>query len=150
MPASTPEYAVITHLGAQYIAESLVTGSFSFRVTDFVLGDQGHDPENPLLARTPDRAQTEVNDGRPTMFGPTVLNRRGSQGRNLTVGFTLGRLDAVGVFSQVCFLATVESVPAGRPDLPAVGSQFLFAVAHHPAFVKTSTREESRDYVFRF
>lgn len=122
--------ASMTNLARRYTAEA-IRSSFHFIVTDYVLGDQGHDVENPMLTRTVDRTMEAPNDGRPLLWGPDTLDTRQVTATFCsTFGFTLSGAEAVGQFSQIGLLATVTASPGG--DLPAVGTQFLYAVANRP------------------
>ena len=128
-----------TNLANRYAMEAL-TSSFHFMVTDFAIGDQGHDPANIGLARSPNAAMLLPNDGLPLLFGPEPLDGRLILPSN-AVRFVavLERTEAVGFFSQICLMATVTEVPDGADDLPAVGEQFVWAVVNRPLTSKTDT-----------
>lgn len=122
--------ASLTNLARRYTAEA-VRSSFHFIVTDYVLGDQGHDIENAMLSRSVDRSMEVPNDGRPLLWGPDTLDTRELTDTFCsTFGFRLTGNEAIGQFSQICLLATVTASPGG--SLPAVGVQFLYAVANRP------------------
>ena len=139
-------FGTATRLAKQYILESMIS-SLGFIVSDFAVGDQGHDPLNPTLARSPDPGDSEINGGEPPLFGPHTLSDRSSDGRVLSFLITLQPLEAVGSISRYDLIATITESPLGDP---VVGTQFLFATLNTPLSVKTDTETKTRWVSVRF
>jgi hypothetical protein len=109
----------------------------SFRVTSFVIGDQGHDPSDTTIALVPDPSST-VCPG--NIFGPKTV-----------AGFTNGNdfcpiwecfLDygeVVAQFSSLCLIAQIVYSPI--PGDPELNSTFLFSVATFPLRAKTDLEQ---------
>jgi len=139
-------FGTVTRLAKGYILESMVS-SLGFIVSDFAVGDQGHDPLNPTLAKSPSQDETEINGGEPPLFGPHILDDRTQDGRVLSFRIRLSKLEAVGSISRYDLIATITDSPLGDP---AVGEQFLFATLNTPLSVKTDTETKDRWVLVRF
>ena len=144
--------AAIVNQGWLRITDSLIS-SFKFLVTDFAIGDQGHDPQNPRMPRAIDPAQVELNAGRPVLFGPAPLTSAVREPPYCSAyTFDLARGVAVGDWSQINLIATVLASPGELPDgtpLPGVGTQFLFAVANRPLVIRADVDQNTYRIVIR-
>ena len=134
--------AVVTNTAKSAMAEALATGK-SFKIDNFALGSNGHDPTNPTTALTPDPSQTECVPGSSPMFGPEPIDSYAYTG-SFCPEFTcrVEEGEAVGVISSLCLIATyVYSPTPGDPD---VGTTFLYGIAHMPFWAKTD--QDSREW----
>jgi hypothetical protein len=129
--------AAITDRGRAAFANLTVTGT-SFAVTEFKVGNGGHDGGNPIIALTPDTSLSELpgvtfgpepadESDLPDLFTPTFL-------------CVLQQNEAVGELSNIGLYATYptdEEFPSIDPEL--AGTSFLFAIGNFPLRVKVDT-----------
>ncbi len=134
---ATTLIASVTNLGAQREARSLETGK-SFRITHFELGSEGHDPDDPLSALTPDASLTET-PGR--VFGPEPVDS--VDYISLTCPFwtcLVGNAEANGsAISSVTLIATI--IHNGNDPVDEEGVTFPYAIANFPRVPKTVADE---------
>jgi hypothetical protein len=124
--------AVLTNTARTAIAKMLELGR-SFKITHFILGDQGHDPTDPTIALTPDPAVTGCMGN---VFGPTPITSVSYANASCPV-FRCKVLGAAytGPISSVCLVGTyVYSPILGDPLL---GTTFTVAVATRPLLIKS-------------
>ena len=145
--------AAVTNIGKRRMSEMLMS-SFKFLVTDYAIGDQGHDPVNPRIALVPDLNQVLFNKGFPLLFGPEPLDSAKFTPPYCShYTFTLERGEAVGDWSQINLIATVTASPGSLPDgtpLPAVGETFLFAISNRPLVIRADIDEDTQGITVRF
>jgi len=126
--------AVITDTAQARHAQQTITGK-SFKVVGFVLGSEGHDPLDPLVALTPDPTLTEIPG---QVFGEESVD--GSGYLTTTCPYwtcILEFSEAVG--ASVSSLGLIaEIVFNGDDPIDEIGDHFLYAVANTPLNVKTS------------
>lgn len=122
----------MTTLARRNIARSVVS-DFAFMITDFAIGDQGHDPLDPSVALIPNKTEESLNAGRPVLFGPKPLLSRATVGTAIELTYRLEKLEAVGVISRVDLIATVTA----SSNADEIGQQFLYAIENRPYSVKT-------------
>jgi hypothetical protein len=119
--------AAITDRGRAAFADLTVNGT-SFSVTDFKVGNGGHDVGNPIIALTPDTTLSDIpgvtlgpepvdEAGLPDLFTPTFL-------------CILQQNEAVGELSNIGLFATYTETP---------DEKFLFAIGNFPLRVKVDT-----------
>jgi hypothetical protein len=145
-------YAAVTNIGRRLRgAQHLST--FHFVITDFAIGDQGHDQNNPRIALVPNLNQTEYNNGFPLLHGPTPLESASMIAPYYPrFTFRLNRGEAVGEWSQINLIATVITSPGALMDgtlLPGVGEQFLFAIVNRPLVIRADIDEDEYAIVAR-
>ena len=128
--------AVVTTSAKVRMAQMLETGK-SFKITDFAVSADGHDPLDPTTARTPDPAETDCGSviftksfvpGDVTYTSPTCP----------TWACVLNAGDVTGPVSQVCLIGTVEYCPTpGDPECVAPNTEFVVAIGTFPLKVIT-------------
>lgn len=117
--------AVLTTEASRRTSEQPMTGK-SFQVVGFILGNGGHDPNDPTTKVTPDPDGTTVN---LPVFGPKAIS-----GYTFANNFCpivecfLDAGEAVGLFSSLYLVAQVVYSPI--PGDPEIGTTFLYAVSH--------------------
>ena len=132
--------AAITDQGRAAFASLTVNGT-SFVVTQFEVGNGGHDPGNPIVALTPD---TSLGDLPSVTFGPEPIDEASLPDDLFTPEFCcfLQQNEAVGELSNIGLLAVYPGLEGdGSPnDLAGVvGTSFLFAIGNFPLRVKVDT-----------
>lgn len=146
-------YGLVTNIGRRYMSASLMS-SFNFTVTDYAVGDQGHDQNNPRISLTPNLNQVAYNGGFPLLHGPAPLDLTELVAPHCSrYTFTMQRGQVVGEWSQINLIATVISSPGSLPDgmtLPGVGEQFLFAIVNRPLVIQADIDEPTYAITVRF
>jgi len=124
--------AILTNSARARIAKMLETGK-SYKITHFLLGDEGHDPEDPTIALTPNpAAQTCMGN----VFGPKAVAGVTYANASCPVWqCTITAGEYVGPVSALCLVATIVYSPdVGDPE---VGLTFTAAVATRPLFIQS-------------
>lgn len=137
MPVSLSVEAALTT--AAHVARARQLDPFqvcrAFQITDFLIGDQGHDPTDPTVALDPDVSTTSCMGD---VFGPKAIgsvsyaNQSCPQFHCLVSG-----LEYTGYFSSICLVATI--VASNAVGDPAIGSTFTAAVATRPRDIIADT-----------
>jgi len=137
--------ASLTDLARSKFADMLQMGR-AFTVTDFVTGENGHDPGDPAVALTPDPTVTTLPG---QTFGPKSI-----ASKTLVSPFCdsylchLDFLDAVGPLSNIGLIATFTYSPILGD--PLVGTSFLMAIGNQPLIVKTDALSLDFDIQINF
>jgi len=129
--------AVVTNTARQRHAQQLVTGK-SFQIKYFVVGSEGHDPSDPLVALSPDPSLTELPG---TVFGEEPVDGSGYLSSTCPYWTCIVEMaEAVG--AQVSSIGLVaEIIDNGTDPINEVGTTFLYALANMPLAVKTSNAQ---------
>lgn len=128
--------ATVTDLGRQRMAEMLTEGK-SFSVNQFEVGEGGHDPLDPTIARTPDPSLTSCPD---SVFGPEPIDTSFLSSQFCPEFVCRLEADeAVAPLSNICLIGEIVYSP--EEDDPDVGSTFLFAIGNYPLRVKTDSED---------
>lgn len=124
--------ASITDTARAKFAEMLAVGR-AFTITDFVVGNGGHDPGDPAVALTPDPTVSALPS---QTFGP-----KGITSKSLISPFCVEYIcdvdytEAVGEVSNIGLIAKFTYSPIVGD--PLVGTTFLFAIGNFPLKIKT-------------
>jgi hypothetical protein len=132
--------AAITDQGRAGFADLTVNGT-NFVVTQFEVGNGGHDPGNPIVALTPD---TSLGDLPGLTFGPEPIDEASLPDDLFTPEFCcfLQQNEAVGELSNIGLIAThPDDTEENGPNFQAgvAGASFLFAIGNFPLRVKVDT-----------
>lgn len=130
--------AVVTEEGERRRAEAIASGK-SFKVVAFGLGNQGHDPNDPRIAISPDPA-TKTLAG--MFFGPKPISGV-SYANDFCPVFEcyLDYGEAVAQFSSIALFATI--VYSEIPNDPELNTTFIYAIAHFARKTKTDLEQRT-------
>jgi hypothetical protein len=145
--ASLTAEALVTNVGRQRLALLLSTGK-SFKVTHFVLGDQGHNPDDPTIALAPDPSITTCLGN---VFGPKLIAGVTFANASCPVfQCVVDFAEAVAPLSSICLIATIVYSPIPFDPEVLNATQFLFSVATFPLFVKSDLLQVTFDLGIQF
>jgi len=135
--------AVVTNVGKQRMARQLAFGT-SFKIDVFSAGGDGHDPSNPSVALTPQPDQTSLTgplgDERVKKFiDPSQVSFDSDTCPVFDI--VVEKTDQPGDYSSYRLIGRIVYVDPDDPSPPAIGQEFLFAVANTPLKVKTDLDE---------
>lgn len=126
------------------------TYGYGIKITKFVVGSNGHDPENPRIPLTPDPTRSgcycsteslTTFDG--CLFSDFIDAVTWKNDYCPVYTCTLGSGEAVGIVSSLCLIA--EVVSSLTPGDPLVGTEFLYGIANFPSREKVAGEIVSYD-----
>ena len=137
--------SVVTNLARQWTARAIAEG-YAWKVVSFVMGDLGHNPDQPTIALTPDPA---ITDCPGIVFGPKAVTGHTYPTPSCPVWqCDLLPLESVALISSICLIGQVQISP--YVDDPALNTFFVATYGTFPAEVKVDTKAESFLVAIRF
>lgn len=125
--------ATVTNLAREYLARSVVDGT-SFKITEYAVGTSGYDVGNPLSATLVDPNATSLTS---EVYRDTIdlVETATLDGTAKSFVGRISRDELAAGIGEIALFAEILSSPFPSE----VGTKFMFAVAHQPLNVKTSS-----------